>query len=242
MDRPFAVYLLDCADYVRGSVEALIARDRGTVISCATISELELRHRRDDTGCVIMNVCPVGGHIANIIDQLRLFDIYLPVIGYGTQLDLSTVMHLLKCGVVAFLETPIRSEPLEAAILEAISTDTARRLHRSRRGELEARLAQLTSREREVLWMVAAGMANKKIATTLDRSEKTVEIHRAKAKRKLKISSIVQLLNLLHEYDHLCGEGNGRLIPKIAARSVVPLNAASEPKECSSEESFRNIG
>jgi DNA-binding NarL/FixJ family response regulator len=44
---------------------------------------------------------------------------------------------------------------------------------------------RLTSREREVVQLLAEGKSNKQIATVLDLSVKTVETHRASAMRKL---------------------------------------------------------
>jgi DNA-binding NarL/FixJ family response regulator len=59
----------------------------------------------------------------------------------------------------------------------------------------EGRLSQLTSREREVLQLVAEGMSSKEIAAALNLSTRTVETHRAHAMDKLgihKVSSLVR--------------------------------------------------
>jgi DNA-binding NarL/FixJ family response regulator len=52
----------------------------------------------------------------------------------------------------------------------------------------------LTSREREVVQLVAEGNSNKKIAKALDISVKTVETHRAAAMHKLDIHSTAHLV------------------------------------------------
>jgi DNA-binding NarL/FixJ family response regulator len=55
----------------------------------------------------------------------------------------------------------------------------------------EPRAAQaLTPREREVTQLIAEGRSNKKIATLLDLSVKTVETHRAAVMRKLGVNSV----------------------------------------------------
>lgn len=59
-----------------------------------------------------------------------------------------------------------------------------------------ARVALLTSRERQVLDEVVAGKANKIIARDLQISEKTVEKHRANVMRKLQATSVAQLVRL----------------------------------------------
>jgi DNA-binding NarL/FixJ family response regulator len=56
-----------------------------------------------------------------------------------------------------------------------------------------ARSAKLTSREAEVLQLVAEGLANKQIAAELSISIKTVEKHRQQAMNKLNIHDIAGL-------------------------------------------------
>lgn len=52
----------------------------------------------------------------------------------------------------------------------------------------------LTSREREIVQLLAEGLSNKEIATRLDISVKTVETHRAAVMRKLDAHSVVDLV------------------------------------------------
>jgi DNA-binding NarL/FixJ family response regulator len=53
---------------------------------------------------------------------------------------------------------------------------------------------RLTSREREVVQLLAEGKSNKQIARVLDLSVKTVETHRTAAMRKLELSSLPDLV------------------------------------------------
>jgi DNA-binding NarL/FixJ family response regulator len=53
---------------------------------------------------------------------------------------------------------------------------------------------RLTSREREVVQLLAEGNSNKEIARLLDLSVKTVETHRAAAMRKLELNSLPDLV------------------------------------------------
>jgi DNA-binding NarL/FixJ family response regulator len=68
--------------------------------------------------------------------------------------------------------------------------------------DLEARMATtrnrrarvgLTTRQRQILQMVAEGRQNKEIAATLDVSVKTVEFHRARLMTKLNARSVAEL-------------------------------------------------
>src|SRR3954466_4939016 len=53
---------------------------------------------------------------------------------------------------------------------------------------------RLTSREREIVQLLAEGNSNKAIATRLDLSVKTVETHRALVMRKLDLNSLADIV------------------------------------------------
>ena len=65
-------------------------------------------------------------------------------------------------------------------------------------GELtaESRIGVLTSREREVLRGLMAGLPNKALARRLDISLRTVEMHRANMMERLHVGSLAEALTL----------------------------------------------
>ena len=62
------------------------------------------------------------------------------------------------------------------------------------RHQVEARLARLTPRQREVCALVAKGLANKTIADKLGTTVNTVKTHRAEIYRKLEVRSLLDLV------------------------------------------------
>jgi len=58
----------------------------------------------------------------------------------------------------------------------------------------------LTPREREVLALVARGLANKRIAQELGIAEKTVKIHRGRVMEKMKASSVAELVRMVEPF------------------------------------------
>ena len=58
----------------------------------------------------------------------------------------------------------------------------------------------LTSREREVLQLIAEGKTNKEIATSLNLSVYTVDAHRGRLMEKLNLHSINELVRLAVRY------------------------------------------
>ncbi|MEO7597339.1 MAG: response regulator transcription factor [Opitutus sp.] len=109
------------------------------------------------------------------------------------------IERMRTAGVAGFLEKQTSAEVLTKALREVargkiyFSPSIARRLAdqssqpRTREGLLKANAARLTSREAEVLQLVAEGSANKQVATALGISIKTVEKHRQSLMDKLGI-------------------------------------------------------
>ena len=61
---------------------------------------------------------------------------------------------------------------------------------------VDARLARLTAREREILTLLAAAPQNREIATQLEISPRTVEVNKARIKEKLARHSLVELIRV----------------------------------------------
>lgn len=109
------------------------------------------------------------------------------------------VERMIAAGAAGFLEKQSSAEILTKAILEIakgrpfFSPAIAKRLAnghgkpRDRHGMVRANSSHLTSRECEVLQLVAEGSANKQIAAELGISIKTVEKHRQHLMDKLNI-------------------------------------------------------
>jgi DNA-binding NarL/FixJ family response regulator len=109
------------------------------------------------------------------------------------------VERMSTAGVAGFLEKQTSAEVLTKAICEVaqgkmyFSPSVAKRLKdnlgkpRDRDGMLKAHGTRLTSRETEVLQLVAEGSANKQVASELGISIKTVEKHRQHLMDKLNI-------------------------------------------------------
>jgi DNA-binding NarL/FixJ family response regulator len=55
-------------------------------------------------------------------------------------------------------------------------------------------LEQLTPRQRDILRLVALGHTNREIATLLEISVRTVEVHRFNLMRRLEVRNVAQLL------------------------------------------------
>ncbi|MBM4180216.1 MAG: helix-turn-helix domain-containing protein [Betaproteobacteria bacterium] len=63
--------------------------------------------------------------------------------------------------------------------------------------DFTSRLARLTERERQVLELVAAGVRNREIASTLGISPRTVEVFKSRMREKMRARDLPELLRML---------------------------------------------
>jgi DNA-binding NarL/FixJ family response regulator len=117
--------------------------------------------------------------------------------------DDAYVEQAIAFGAVGFLLKQTSAHDLSRAIREAhkgntfFSPSIAKRLHNQKApkgaGPLRKRVARLSSREMEVLQLIAEGEANKQVAGELGISIKTVEKHRQSLMQKLNIHDVAGL-------------------------------------------------
>jgi two-component system response regulator DctR len=104
---------------------------------------------------------------------------------------------MVKRGAFDFCEKPFSDNALVDRIEQAIKRSAEVLAARREKHVLQARLTELTERERAVMRLVVEGMPNKLIADELDISVRTVEVHRARVFDKMEVKSAVELANLL---------------------------------------------
>jgi len=131
--------------------------------------------------------------------QILTFNPAAKVLILSAHSDEAYIERMKSAGVIGFLEKQTSAEILTKAIREVakghtfFSPSITKRMGanpsapRDRDGLLKANASRLTSREAEVLQLVAEGAANKQIAAALAISIKTVEKHRQHLMDKLHI-------------------------------------------------------
>jgi FixJ family two-component response regulator len=80
------------------------------------------------------------------------------------------------------------------AVAQAIERDRKRRDGDRALAELRERFDSLTTRERQIMELVTAGLMNKQVAGELGLSEITVKIHRGHAMRKMGVRTLADLV------------------------------------------------
>jgi two-component system response regulator DctR len=149
--------------------------------------------------CLLLDVRMPGMSGLALFDQIAargLADV-MPVIFLTGHADVPTAVDMVKRGAFDFCEKPFSDNALVDRIEQALEQSAAVLAARRANGAVQARLAELTERERDVMRLVVAGLPNKLIADQLDISVRTVEVHRARVFDKMDVKSAVELANLL---------------------------------------------
>ncbi len=147
-------------------------------------------------GCALVDFRKFKKEGLSIPRELKARSIALPTIVLDQPAaDVASAVAAMKAGAIDYLsltdETSLRSA-LATAIAECQSE--AQLVTGDEKSV--ARLARLTTREREVLTGLVGGGTNKTIGQKLGISPRTVELYRAQVMTRLNASSLTELLQI----------------------------------------------
>lgn len=148
------------------------------------------------TGCVITDVRMPEVSGIDLLRRLEELKLGVPVIVITGHGDVPLAVEAMKIGAVDFIEKPFDDEVLLTSVRSALNRLDREHKRQAERREVEARLAALSSRERDVLEGLVAGQANKQIAYELGISPRTIEIYRANLMTKMQAASLSDLVRM----------------------------------------------
>lgn len=190
------VFVVDDDASVRRSLARLLRAARWNVETLPTAREFLQRAPVSMPGCVVLDVRMPEMSGPELHDRMREMELSLPVIFLTAHGDVPTSVQAMKRGAVDFLLKPVDAGVLLQTVARAIEWHTAELAKQRGRQHFTARLARLTTREREVLDAVIRGDRNKQIAADLGISEKTVKVHRGRVMDKMEARSVAELVHL----------------------------------------------
>ncbi|MGD9945750.1 MAG: response regulator transcription factor [Burkholderiaceae bacterium] len=149
--------------------------------------------------CIVLDVRMKRMSGIELFDRLRLRDPsqLAPVIFLTGHGDIEMAVEALKKGALDFFEKPFNDNRLADRLLEGLELSRERLQQAMGAADVDARLARLSARERDVMALVLAGKLNKLIAHELGISMRTVEVHRASLFAKMQVRSAVELAHLV---------------------------------------------
>lgn len=153
----------------------------------------------DKPCCLVMEMRMPKLSGLELLTQLQQRRSRVPAIIVTAFGEVTSAVRAMKLGAVEFMEKPVNEELLVECAQHWISVYGSELAELGRRANIEAKLAKLSSREREVLQGLLNGKSNKEIARERGVTPKAIELYRSKLMSKMEASSLAKLI-----HDTLC--------------------------------------
>lgn len=190
------VFVVDDDASMRDAISRLL-NAVGLTVQTFTSARAFLNRRLPEVpGCLVLDVRLPGLSGLDLQREMVERGIHIPVVFITGHGDIPMSVQAMKAGAVEFLTKPFRDQDLLDAVRSGIQLDRKEREERAELAELRDCVGQLTQREQEVMSLVVSGLLNKQIALQLGTSEKTIKIHRSQVMRKMRASSLADLVRM----------------------------------------------
>ena len=193
------VFVVDDDPSVRSSLKFLLSTVGLQVESFDSADAFLHKKPLDAPSCLVLDVRLPGLSGLDFQRELAARNTRIPIIFLTGHGDIPMSVRAMKAGAVEFLTKPVRDQDLLDAVRIALERDRARREQDKDVMILQRRFDSLTSREQEVISMVASGMLNKQIADQLGTAESTVKVQRSRAIEKMHAESLVDLIRMIEK-------------------------------------------
>lgn len=160
----------------------------------ATVGEMLENADPTRAGCLIVDPETLRESVVELIQRLADHSLHVPTIVASDHGEVPAVVAAMRGGAINYLKKPCSEADVSAAVREAIAWDAEHRHEIIAAAANRRRLGRLTEGERQVLEMLINGMTNQEVAAALERSVRTIEVRRAKIRRKMRAKSLADLV------------------------------------------------
>jgi FixJ family two-component response regulator len=216
------VFVVDEDRSVRESLEALIQFQGWHAETFSSAHDFLARPRDLVPSCLVLDISLPDVSGLDLQKRVAADRVDMPVIFITGCGDVAMTVQAMKAGAAEFLTKPFDARVLLEAIKQAIDQSRAALEQEAALRELCERYESLSTREREVMALVVTGLLNKQIGSELGISEITVKAHRGRVMRKMKASSLPDLVNLVTRL-HLAPSSSRVVSHRFSPASHIPI-------------------
>lgn len=188
------VFIVEDDDGLRAALTMVLENEGLHARAFPTAMDFLAAYRRGRSGCVLIDIGLPGMNGLQLQQRLKSEDIELPVVIVSGRGEVALAVQAMRDGAVDFLQKPVNDRMLIDTVRRALRRAEVSTEIEAERDQVKERVARLTPREREIMAMVASGLANKEIAARLKISQRTVENHRARVMHKMEARSLADLV------------------------------------------------
>jgi FixJ family two-component response regulator len=190
-----SVSIVDSDAKTRDHLAAIVRAGGWQTRTCSSAEELLADPGSTMPGCILLDV-DLPGLSGLELQQMLGERAGISVVFVSACRDLRLTVRAMKAGAVNFLTKPVNPEALLSVISEALERSRVSLRRDAEDRVLRDRFAALSARELEVLKLVISGRLNKQIADELGIAQITVKVHRGRVMRKLRATSLADLVRL----------------------------------------------
>lgn len=190
------VFVIDDDDSLREALKNLFGMVGLRAETFAKPAEFMNRQLPDVPACIVLDIRLPEMSGLEMQTELATADIKIPIIFMTGHGDIPMTVRAMKAGAVEFLPKPFRDQDMLDAVQLALKRDQTRREAEQANAQFRRNFERLSSREREVMALVAVGFMNKQIAFQLGLAEVTVKLHRGNLMRKMNAQSAAELARM----------------------------------------------
>ena len=190
------VFIVDDDVSVRESLELLVRDESWKPVTFASAQEFLDHPRKRVPSCLVLDLSLPDLNGLELQKQLGVENSDMPIIFITGHGDVPQSVQAMKAGALEFLTKPINHDALLSAIRSALQRSKIALTENAEIQELRDRYDSLTTRERQVMTLVVAGLLNKQVGGELGISEITVKAHRGQVMQKMKANSLADLVRM----------------------------------------------
>src|SRR6201987_1455456 len=193
---PATIHVVDDAPSVRVAIARLLRTAGYRVVVYESGQQLLANPPGTEAGCILLDIRMPELDGFDVQERWNESGSSLPIVFLTGHGSVQTSVQAIKAGAEDVLTKPVPKAILFEAIERALERYRERRDRRARSDALQALVAALTPREREVFSLIIRGKLNKQIAFDLGTSERTVKAHRHAVMEKLKVQSLAEAVSI----------------------------------------------
>jgi len=190
------VFIVDGDKAACQALAALINREGWRSQTSASAEEFLSHPVEFVPGCMILDVSLPDLSGLELQKRAAAKCSHIPTVFLSATEDIPTTVEAMKAGAIEFLLKPFGHEAVLGAIREALERSRFVIAREKQKRVIQECYASLSLRERQVMALVSCGLLNKEVGFELGISEITVKAHRGQVMRKMRASSLADLVKM----------------------------------------------
>ena len=182
----------------RAAIRFLLESEGWEVADYYSAADFLLNDDPKIPGCLILDVRMPEMTGVELQSELKQHVREIPIVFLSAHGDIEMAVKTLHEGAVDFLTKPVQEDKLVPVISRAVKLDLIKRGLSFDHEKTKERFRELTEREKQIVLLLTKGLLNREVGERLGISTRTVEVHRARAFKKLELHTISELIQFVH--------------------------------------------